>query len=105
MGRHNASHRVDGPHPEIMTGLRAAGRLAISIAQRGGLPGDILVADERNTVLEVKPEGWTGPRNERERRQQELRREWRAAGGTVYVVRSLLEAQRALSGNAKDLEI
>lgn len=84
MGRHGASHRLDVSHPEIIRKVRKAGYAAIPTAQLGNFIGDMVVpVCGVNLIFELKPAGWKGPRNERERKQQEARRLWRAAGGQV----------------------
>jgi Holliday junction resolvase len=90
---HRKIHRIDETHIAIVDALRGAGFSCVSTANTGGFMGDLVVAaDGLNLILEVKPAGWRGPRNEREKEQCERRWEWRNAGGQVEVVRTPFEA-------------
>lgn len=90
---HRRIHRIDDTHVEILIALREAGFHCLSTANSGGFMGDLVVAvDGANIILEVKPAGWKGPRNEREEKQCDRRNEWRESGGQVEVVRTPLEA-------------
>jgi hypothetical protein len=86
-------HRRDSTHTYILQSIREAGFTCLPTATYGGFFGDIVVAiDGSNIILEVKPEGWTRPRNDREREQAVRRERWRSAGGQVEVVRTPFEA-------------
>lgn len=89
-----SSHRTDGTHAPIRDGLRRLGFMVADVHTTTDFC-DLVVA-KNNHMLEVKPEGWTGPRDERERKQERWRQAWRAAGGHIDVVRTLKEACEVL---------
>lgn len=99
-GRRRNSHRPDDTHGPIRDGLRRLGETVADVHEATGFC-DLVVA-RGNRMLEVKPEGWTKPRNEKERKQAEWREAWIAAGGQVDVVRNLREALVALGYELKE---
>lgn len=99
-GRRRNSHRPDGTHADVRDGLRRLGETVADVHEATGFC-DLVVA-RGNRMLEVKPEGWKKPRNEKERNQAAWREAWIAAGGQVDVVCNLREALVVLGYQPKE---
>lgn len=97
--------KLDGPHREIVDGLRADGYSVQSLATVGDGFFDLVVGgDGFNLLLEVKdPKAWRARSQRVEAREQKQRRvqaEWKGPKATVM---SLMEARHALMRHAPNV--
>lgn len=96
MGWKKRNQHNDANHVEIREGLRSHGVSVVDTASAPGFVDLVACRGGVNYMIEVKPPGWTKPRNANEKTQQAFRVWWRHTGGQVVVVTSLAEALTAL---------
>jgi hypothetical protein len=87
----------DSNHSKVKKRLDKLPFLAVhSTADSPGFCDIVLGYQKQNHMFEIKPEGWSGPRNDKERNQARWRQLWGMYGGPVHVVTTFEEVLEVL---------